>query len=153
MSSCLVDTNVLVRAIQKDDRQMRSCARDSLKALHHLAVAICVFPQNLIELWSVSTRPIYANGLGLSLSDAERNLKRCEALFHVFPETQSIFSEWKRLIARYEVSGIKVHDARLVAAMNVHGVRRILTFDVDDFKRYEGIQILHPQDVLSDQPF
>jgi hypothetical protein len=33
------------------------------------------------------------------------------------------------------VLGVKVHDARLVAAMNVHGVGRILTFDVDDFAK------------------
>jgi predicted nucleic acid-binding protein len=38
-------------------------------------------------------------------------------------------------------------DARLVAAMNVHAITSILTFDVDDFKRYPGIRVLHPQDV------
>ena len=37
---------------------------------------------------------------------------------------------------RHGVVGSKVHDARLVAAMNVHGVRRILTFNTDDFTRY-----------------
>jgi hypothetical protein len=36
-----------------------------------------------------------------------------------------------------------VHDARLVAAMNVHAVPRIVTFDVDDFKRYP-IEVIHP---------
>jgi predicted nucleic acid-binding protein len=41
-----------------------------------------------------------------------------------------------------------VHDARLVAAMNVHGVRRILTFNTDDFARY-GIEVLHPSSLLS----
>jgi hypothetical protein len=34
----------------------------------------------------------------------------------------------------------------LVAAMNVHGVGRILTFNVDDFARY-GIEVLHPSSV------
>jgi len=39
--------------------------------------------------------------------------------------------------------------SRLVAAMNVHAITSILTFDVDDFKRYPGIQVLHPQDIIS----
>jgi len=44
---------------------------------------------------------------------------------------------------------MSMHDARLVAAMNVHGVRRILTFNTDDFKRYQ-IEALHPSSVLAD---
>jgi predicted nucleic acid-binding protein len=43
---------------------------------------------------------------------------------------------------------VKVHDARLVAAMNVHGVRRLLTFDAGDFARC-GIEALQPSSVLS----
>jgi len=31
------------------------------------------------------------------------------------------------------VLGSKVHDAKLVATMNVHGIRRILTFNTEDF--------------------
>ena len=50
------------------------------------------------------------------------------------------------------ISGVKIHDARLVAAMNVHGVKHIVTFDVEDFKRYPGIQVFHPDDVLSRSP-
>jgi len=41
-----------------------------------------------------------------------------------------------------------VHDARLVAMMNVHGVRRILTFNTSDFARFE-IEALHPSAVLA----
>jgi hypothetical protein len=31
--------------------------------------------------------------------------------------------------------GVQVHDARLVAAMKVHGVTRILTINIRDFSR------------------
>jgi hypothetical protein len=41
------------------------------------------------------------------------------------------------------VIGSQVYDARLVAAMTVHGVGRILTFNVADFSRYP-IEILDP---------
>ena len=41
------------------------------------------------------------------------------------------------------VIGNQVYDARLVAAMMVHGVGRILTFNAADFTRYP-IEILDP---------
>jgi hypothetical protein len=46
-----------------------------------------------------------------------------------------VYEEWKRLVVAHEVLGTKVHDAKLVATMNVDGVLRILTFDVSDFAR------------------
>ena len=42
----------------------------------------------------------------------------------------------------HRVSGKDVYDARLVAAMLVHGVRSILTFDAG-FARY-GVQVTDP---------
>lgn len=45
---------------------------------------------------------------------------------------------------QHQVSGKPTHDARLVAAMQVHGVTAILTFDRAGFSRYPGIQVVHP---------
>ena len=46
----------------------------------------------------------------------------------------------------YGVSGVQVHDARLVAAIISHGATHILTFDTVDFARYapEGIVAVDP---------
>lgn len=43
---------------------------------------------------------------------------------------------------QHGVSGKNTHDARIVAAMNVHGVVNLLTFNRDDFKRYSGMSCL-----------
>src|SRR5262245_45127833 len=63
MSLWLADTNVLLRAIQRDAWKLRSVARDALKAVYRNGDSVCVFPQNLIELWNVLTRPLNVNGL------------------------------------------------------------------------------------------
>jgi hypothetical protein len=60
---------------------------------------------------------------------------KIEAAFELLPDTPALYAEWKSLIVRHGVIGVKVHDARLVAAMNVHGVRRLLTFNAGDFSR------------------
>jgi predicted nucleic acid-binding protein len=44
--------------------------------------------------------------------------------------------------------GSKVHDAKLVATMKVHGIGRILTFDTEDLARYD-IEAIHPASLLS----
>ena len=40
--------------------------------------------------------------------------------------------------------GVQVHDARLAAAMYVHGVAHILTLNVADFSRFSGLTPVHP---------
>ena len=65
-------------------------------------------------------------------------------LFTLLPE-EPMQAEWERLVAMYRVSGKNSHDARLVAAMVVHGVGSILTFNVQDFVRYDGITVLDPR--------
>jgi predicted nucleic acid-binding protein len=51
------------------------------------------------------------------------------------------------LVIQQRVSGKPAHDARLVAAMQVHGITSILTFDKSDFSRYPGIEVIHPADI------
>ncbi|MGO9256910.1 MAG: type II toxin-antitoxin system VapC family toxin [Bryobacteraceae bacterium] len=50
---------------------------------------------------------------------------------------------------RLSVVGKPAHDARLVAAMQVHGLAAILTFDKTGFSRYAGIEVVHPADVVA----
>ena len=50
------------------------------------------------------------------------------------------------------VSGRKAHDARIVAAMKVYGLNHLVTFNTDDFKRYAGITVVDPQDIVASAP-
>jgi predicted nucleic acid-binding protein len=59
-------------------------------------------------------------------------------------DTDQVYAEWRRLVVTYSVSGKPVYDARIVAAMNVHRITHILTFDATGFSRYPGLTILDP---------
>ena len=109
--------------------------------------ALYVVPQNLVEFWVVATRPISQNGLGMTTGAADRELDRLKKTFRLLPETRELYSVWEALVTRYQVSGKPAHDARLVAAMIVHGLRSILTFDTKGFSRYAEIDVVHPADV------
>lgn len=118
-----VDTNVLVGAIQTFDPKLRLSSRHAVKSLYRQGEELVCFPQNLVEFWSASTRPASANGLGFSPEQASRYTDRFLALLLLLPETAGIFTTWRKLVLQHRVSGIQVHDARIVAAMAVHQVR------------------------------
>lgn len=93
------------------------------------------------------TRPIGRNGFGHSTIEAERELRNIEAGMNLLPNRADEYWEWRRIVVQYAVSGVQVHDARLVAAMRTHGVTHILTLDVEDFRRYREIVAVHPRNI------
>jgi predicted nucleic acid-binding protein len=139
----LIDTNILVRGIHRKSEKHREAIR-ALRTLRSRADKACVAAQNIYEFWAVATRPVDTNGLGLSPSQATRVTSRIEELCVVLRDPPELYDEWRRLIVDHVVSGKKTHDARLVAAMKVHGITQILTFNSGDFARYTGISVIHP---------
>lgn len=65
----------------------------------------------------------------------------------MLPDSLAVHEEWRKLLVTHSISGVQVHDARLVAAMRVHGVKRILTFNHKDFARFTDIEAGHPRNV------
>jgi len=76
VSSYLVDTSILVRLMVSHD-PLRPTAKTAIGQLRGQAVAMSVAAQCVIELWAVSTRPLTANGLGLSTEQRPRRSTRC----------------------------------------------------------------------------
>lgn len=119
----------------------------AIRALRNAGDTVCIVPQNLYELWTVATRPASSNGLALTPEQADRVLTRIEQLLVLIRDTPAVYDEWRRLVSGHSTSGKASHDARLVAAMNVHGIGHVLTFNTGDFKRYTGITVLDPNEV------
>ena len=143
----MIDTNILIRRINRRDPQHRG-VRKALNVLEARGDRICVSPQNIIEFWNVATRPANKNGLGLTPPVAGRVVARIEESFHLLTETTDVYHEWRRLVVFFSVSGVKVYDTRLAALSIVLRVGAILTFNVTDFRRFSGFQLLHPNDLL-----
>ena len=144
--SYLVDTNVLLRSVQIS-HPMHSDAAGSIDLFLRGGEEVSIISQNLIEFWAVATRPEVSNGLGISINQTVQIIAAFKNAFLLLPDTVSIFAEWEQLVARHRVAGKQVYDARLVAAMNVHKVTHLLTFNTADFKRYSGITVVSPSSV------
>ncbi len=147
----LLDTNILARMAQPGTAAC-ALAEDATNALGRRGDVPCLVPQVLYELWVVATRPITVNGLGFTPNQAAAELARLQAIFPLLPDNPAIFPEWQRLVVAHQASGKPAHDARLVAAMTVHGITHILTFNIQDFARYPGITALDPAAVAAPPP-
>jgi predicted nucleic acid-binding protein len=147
----LLDTNIVGRMAEAGHPQHQT-AVDAVTALVGRGDVPCIVPQVLYEFWVVATRPVTANGLGLTPAQADIELSRLEGLYPLLPDGPGIYPEWRRLVATHQVSGKTAHDARLVAAMTVHGLTHLLTFNTADFVRFPGITALDPFGLASPPP-
>jgi predicted nucleic acid-binding protein len=144
--SFLIDTNVLLRLSKRDDPR-HGLVKTALDTLIEGGADICCTPQNISEFWNVCTRPKDRNGFGLSIPETDQALQAIERTVTLLPDNEQIYRVWRVLVVRHNVSGVQVHDARLAAAMHVHGISHILTLNQPDFMRYTSITVVRPQDV------
>lgn len=139
-----LDANTLLRYVKRS-HPLHTTVRTAVRTLRTQGEPLFILPQNVYEFWSVGTRPASARGgFGMSLSEADRGVSLLERIFTLIPDTPEVYAEWRLLVITHGVSGVQAHDARIVAAMRVHGLTQILTFNTRDFARYAGIVAVDP---------
>lgn len=130
-----VDTNVLLAASDPG----RSHHRQALHVLDRWpAEGVMLFAsgQVLREYLVVATRPLRANGLGLSRTEALDNVQQLSTRMHVLDENALSREQLLALVRDVEVSGKVIHDANIVATMLAGGVTSLLTVDSQGFGRF-----------------
>jgi predicted nucleic acid-binding protein len=154
MALYLLDTGVLIRSLRSEAPEYAEIT-EALAILEDAGHEFVFFAQNAIEAWGVLTRPATARqGWGLTLSQADALLNRCEKVYALIPDSPSVFGRWRGLVRARGVSGASVHDARLVAAMLEAKIDHVLTLNVADFARYapEGIVAETPAQIVAAKP-
>lgn len=145
----LLDTNILTRWVNAAaaGHQEATASLRKLREAGHVPVLV---PQNFYEFWVVATRPQEANGLGMTVEAATGELDRFALpLFSVLVDDSTLLKRWQALVVDYDVKGKPAHDARLVAAMQCHGVTHLLSFNTVDFNRYRDITPVSPAEVIA----
>lgn len=150
IASCLIDTNIFLRMTRRADPH-HHLVDTALGQLAGQGTRLHYTQQNIAELWNAMTRPLDRNGFGLTVIDAEREVRAIEAGMILLPDSEAIYHEWRRIVVQYSVLGVQVHDARLAAAMYVHRVGHILTLNTSDFKRFHGLVAVHPDSFVNEK--
>ncbi len=143
----LLDTNILLR-MSKGDNPHHQMISGALRALVARGARLCFTSQTLGEFWNASTRPLGQNGLGLSVDETDRVARVIERDFGFLPDSRDVHDRWRRLLVEHKVTGVQVHDARLAASMYVHNVTQLLMVNVRDFRRFTGLRVTHPAELV-----
>ena len=133
-NSYLIDSNILLRISRRDDPDYQ-IVDGALERLLRDDTELYYTHQNIAEFWNVWTRPADKNGFGLTGETAEREIGKFEGMMKLAGDSVLVYQRWRQLVRDYRVKGVQVHDARLVAAMLVHGIPNLLTLNVADFAR------------------
>jgi predicted nucleic acid-binding protein len=142
----LLDSNILIRWVQHEDPGA-AVVEAALDELMIRNAELFYTSQNLGEFWNAMTRPANRNRYGLTPAEADKAALEFETAFDILPDSPAVHAEWRRLLVKHNVSGVQVHDARIAAAMHVHTVKSILTFNTKDFARFADIEAVHPADL------
>lgn len=142
----LFDTNIFLRLAENNSSE-RPIILNCIRKIRQQNKTICYTPQILAEFWNVCTRPVSARGgFGLSVEQTERKVNLLQKYFELLPDTSATFTEWRKLVSDYKITGVQVHDTKLVASMNVHKVEYLVTLNEKDLKRF-SINVISPNDV------
>ncbi len=142
-----VDTNVLLTATDESRPFHREATRlltgDVVQSL-----GLAVSGQVLREYLVVATRPVNQNGLGLGIQGATSNVNEFLRSLDMYSETEEVPGRLRQLALAHDIHGKRLHDANIVATMEAHGIRALVTQNADDFAPFVGIAILSITDAV-----
>ncbi|TVM00424.1 MAG: hypothetical protein CV087_13730 [Candidatus Brocadia sp. WS118] len=134
MSKILVDTNVLIYAIDKDSRfYLRS-----RQLLFESNFELFTTSKNLIEFLTVVTR---GKEIPLPIEKAMSVVKDFSRAFTILYPTKGSFAIFEELLEKYRPTGLKIHDYEIISIGLVNGINQIATFNSKDFEDIEEICI------------
>jgi predicted nucleic acid-binding protein len=141
----LVDTNILVRLSEKN-HSLQAVCKSAVSSLVANGDELVACAQVMIEFWTVATRPLNVNGLGMTPAHAEAAIHDAEAWLTFLPEPPDVAAKWRALANKHAVIGKQAHDTRLVALTQVHSLTTILTLNGPHFARFVEVTSLSPTD-------
>ena len=129
-----IDTNVFVNS-RIPDAPDHDVARVRLDQALQGNEPLRISRQIVREYLAVVTRP-QTWPVGITREEALDDANRLIGGFEVLEDGPAVTESLIALCREVSVGGSQIHDANIVATMLAHGERRLLTFNIADFRRY-----------------
>jgi predicted nucleic acid-binding protein len=148
----LLDTNVLVNSVYEGSEHFAP-SRALLQGAKAHDAGFALLPQNLSEFCSAVTNPrrVTAPKTPAEALLAIRKFLDLPGVL-LLPVPPDVGSRFLTLLERRPLSGPKVHDLMLIAGMLGNGVRRIYTFNADDFTPFAELEVIVPTKAPAEGP-
>ncbi len=134
-NSVLVDTNVLIYALDADSQFHHR----ALKFLYDPTIRFFITSKNIAEFLVVLTRNKEINISTSECLELLNNLIVDVEILYPNPTTIKLFFD---LIKKYNPRGLWIHDLEIASISLAHGISKIVTNNIVDFKRIDEIEIL-----------
>ena len=141
-SPVFLDTNVLVYASLALS-PFHAAATERLTALEADGVDFWVSRQVLREYLAAMTRPGTLTA-PIPIASLEQDVRSFAQRFKVAEDGPQVTDHLLRLLLTIPVGGAQIHDANIVATMQVYGISRLLTHNTADFARFGGLITIAP---------
>jgi len=138
----IVDANVLVYAFDTKASQ-HLASRTLLDAARTGATTLYVTSQVLCEFYAIVTNSRRVVKPRTS-ADALTAISDLLSFLRVLPVPATAVDELMALLLRRPVIGGEIFDLHIVATMKLNGIPRIYTFNTDDFKPFQEIEVSTP---------
>lgn len=136
-NSIFLDTNLLVCAVRPESPRYFH-ARGVLRRLEDADAEVWISRQVLREFLTVLSRPqppLPAMEQAALLA-AAREYERA----FCFAEDQDLVTQQLfLLLEQIPTGGKQIHDANIVATMLAYGIPKLLTYNIEDFRRFAGL--------------
>ena len=141
--SCLLDTNILVYASDKDS-PFHQKAKEIRDKANKGEIKACITPQILSEFYSAVTNPKNKNSISPAQAKKEiENYLEATAILKIFIK-ETTTRRMIELASEYGIRSQNIYDLQLVATMLDNGDRKIYTANDKDFKVFKEIEVINP---------
>jgi len=140
--SVFIDTNVLIYA-SIPESPLHDVALSAIQTVEQAGRNIWISRQVLREYLATLTRP-QAFGDPIPVELVIQEVRQFQTRFQVAEDNPQVTERLLALMAEVAIGGRQVHDANIVATMQVYGVNELLTHNTVDFNRFSEVITVLP---------
>ncbi len=134
MNKVLLDTNVLIYSIDEDSKYYSQ----TKKLIFESSSELFTSSKNISEFLSVITR---LPGNILSIKNALAVVQDFTDIFTILYPSEASFSIFKKLLQKYQPTGLKIHDFEIISIGLANGISAIATVNIKDFKNISEVEL------------
>jgi len=135
MNNILLDTNLLIYAIDEDSKYYNSVR----KLIDDESNNLFTTSKNISEFLSVVTRyPVKT----ISIKDALIVVEEFKSIFTILYPTEESNLIFMDLLKKYSPHGLKIHDYEIVSVALSYNIKRIATVNQKDFSGISEIELV-----------
>jgi len=141
---CLLDTNILVYAADEAS-PFHQATLDLRERGLRKEIPLCICPQVLNEFFAIVTDPKRVSSprtKGEALTEMRKYFDS-KNIFKIYP-APDIIERMMDLLERYDITKQEIFDLQLVATMISNNVKRVYTYNEEDFSKFKEIEVLTP---------